>query len=61
MSKPSKKMRLATRVLVGGSQLVAGAVCLSVALSGVWVGWVGATSTFVVGAILFFAPDVETT
>ena len=58
---PSKPVLLAVRVIVGGSQLVATAVCLSAALNGVWVGWVGAASTLVVGFIMFFAPATEAT
>ena len=62
MRKPSKAMRLTTRAIVGGSQMVAFAVCVSAVNNGLWlVGSIGAVSTLIVGLVLCLAPDTDAT
>ena len=56
--KPSPRVMLGARIGVGGTQLIAAAVCVSAAWRyGIWIGWLGAASTILVGLIMFFSPE----
>jgi hypothetical protein len=53
-----RKSVWASRIIFGGSQLIALVMCLvTVFRDGIMLGWIGALSTGAIGLILFLTPD----